>query len=138
MKLRRSLLISILMVVLAICTGILLSGCASTGHGKDAEPEMESPRGIDKPSTAFEETSGSSLGVQTEPVVNTGVSGEKPQVQKASLKADEDRSKHNATSLKQGLERILPGSLSELDWNRIVTALGGIVAMSLIWCRLSK
>jgi uncharacterized protein YceK len=133
MKLNRSLMITILMIVLAICTGILLSGCASLRGGKDAEPEMESPQRIDKQSTAVEETSGGSPEVRKGPVVSTGGSGEKPPAQKASLKVDEDRIRINASYLLQGLDRILPETLPDINWNRIGTALGGILAMSLIY-----
>jgi uncharacterized protein YceK len=133
MKLNRSLMITILMVVLAICTGILLSGCASIGDGKDAGQEIESPRRIDNQTTALKETSGSSPEVRKEPVVNTGGSGEKPHVQEASLKADEDIFKHNATYLKQGLDRILATTLPEMNWNRISTVLAGILMISMIY-----
>lgn len=133
MKLNRSLMITILTVVLAICTGILLSGCASIGDGKNAGPEMESPRRIDKLSTALKETSGSSPEVRKEPVVNTGGSGEKLHVQAANLNADEDMFKHNAMYLKQALDRILPTTLPEMNWNRITTVLAGILVISLIY-----
>ena len=133
MKLNRSLMITILMVVLAICTGILLSGCASTGDGKDAGSEMESPRQIDNQTTALKETSGSNPEVRKEPVVNTGGSGEKPHVQAASLKADKDLFKHNAMYLKQALDRILPTTLAEMNWNRIATVLAGILVLSMIY-----
>ena len=126
-------MIAILIVVLAICTGILLSGCASVGDGKDAGPEMKSPRRIDKLSTALKETSGSSPEVRKEPVVNTGGSGEKPQVQEASLNAEKDMFMHNATYLKQALDRILHTTLPEMNWNRIATVLAGILVISLIY-----
>jgi uncharacterized protein YceK len=137
MKLNQSQLITILMVVLAICTGILLSGCASIGDGKDAGPKMESPQQIDKQSTAVEETSASSPEVRKEPVVNTGVntagSGEKSYVQQASLKGDEDGFEHTATYLMQALERILPATLPEMNWNRIATVLVGILVILMIY-----
>jgi len=133
MKLNRSLMIAILIVVLAICTGILLSGCASVGDGKDAGPEMKSPRRIDKLSTALKETSGSSPEVRKEPVVNTGGSGEKPHAQAANLNADEDMFKHNTTYLMQALDRILPETLLEMNWNRIATVLSGILVISMIY-----
>ena len=133
MKLNRSLMITILMVALAICTGILMSGCASIGDGKDAGPEMESPRRIDKLSTALKETSGSSPEVRKEPVVNTGGSVEKPQVQAANLNAGEDMSMHYASYLKQALDRILPTTLPEMNWNRITTVLAGILMLSMIY-----
>jgi len=127
-------MITILMVVLAICTGILLSGCASIGDGKDAGPEMESPQRIDKLNTAPKETSGSCPAeVPKEPVVNTGGSGEDPPVQEASLKADEDMFKHNAAYLKQALGRIFSTTLPEMNWNRIATVLAGILMISMIY-----
>lgn len=133
MKLNRSLMITILMVALAICTGILMSGCASIGDGKDAKPELESPGRIDNQTTALKETSGSSPEVRKEPVVNTGGSGEKPQVQEASLNAEKDMFMHNATYLKQALDRILHTTLPEMNWNRIATVLAGILVISLIY-----
>jgi uncharacterized protein YceK len=132
MKLNRFLKIVILMVVLVICTGILLSGCASTGDKKDAGPEAKSPRRGDKRSEEQEST-GSSPEVQTVPVVGKGGSGEKPHFQEASLKTDEDRARHNAASLKQGLDRILPATLLGTEWNGEVTAVLGILAMALIY-----
>jgi uncharacterized protein YceK len=133
MKLNRSLMITILMVVLAICTGILLSGCASIDNGKDAGQEMESPQRIDNQTTALKETSGSSTEVRKEPVVNTGGSGDKPHVQAANINADEDMFKYNAMYLKQALDRILSTSLPEMNWNRIATVLAGILFMSMIY-----
>ncbi len=133
MKLNRSIMITILTVVLAICTGILLSGCASIGDGKDAGPKQESSRRIDDRGTALKETSGSSPEVQKVPVVDTGVSGEKPRVQAANLNTDKDMFKHYATYLKRGLERILPGTLPEINWNGIVAALAGILVISIIY-----
>jgi hypothetical protein len=140
MKPNRFLTIRLLVVVLTIGAGILLGGCASIGDKKEAGPEgkqagaeMESPRRIDKSGTAVKETSGSSPEVRKELVANKSRSGEKPRVQEASLKADENRFKHYTAYLKQGLDRIFPKTLPDIDWNGIVTALGGIVAMSLIY-----
>jgi uncharacterized protein YceK len=133
MKLNRSLMMTILIVVLAICTGVLLSGCASTGDGKDADPEMESPERIDTRSTAVEQTSASSPEVRTEPVVSTGGSNEAPHVQKASLKADTDGFKYNAAYLKQALDRILPVTLPQMNWNRIATVLVGMLFILMIY-----
>jgi len=133
MKLNQSLMITIFMVALAICTGILMSGCASVGDGKDAGPELESPGRIDNQTTALKETSGSSPEVRKEPVVNTGGSVEKPHVQETSLKTGEDMSKHYASYLKQALDRILPTTLPEMNWNRITTVLAGILMLSMIY-----
>jgi uncharacterized protein YceK len=126
-------MITIFMVALAICTGILMSGCASIGDGKDAGTELESPGRIDNQTTALEETSGSSPEVRKEPVVYTGGSVEKPHVQETSLEAGEDMSKHYASYLKQALDRILPTTLPEMNWNRIATVLAGILMLSMIY-----
>ena len=134
MELNRSLMITILLVVLAICTGIVLSGCASIGKGKeDAGPAAESPQRIENQSTAVEETSGSSAEVRMEPVVYTGGSGGKTNVQAVSRNTDKDVFTDGATSLKQALERILPTTLPEMNWNRIGTVLAGILFLSMIY-----
>ena len=131
MKLNRYLMITMVMVVLAICT--LLSGCASTGKRKEAGAKQESSRQIDNQSTAVEEEIGSSPEVRKEPVVKTGVSGEKPQIQAANLNAGNNIFKHNAMYLKQALDRILPTTLPELNWNRIATVLAGILVILMIY-----
>lgn len=136
MKLNRSLMITVPLVVLAICTGILLSSCASIGDGKDAGPEEESPQRIDNQTTALKESSGSSSEVRKDPVVNTvNTSGsvEKPHAQEASLNADKGVFKNNAMYLKQALDRIFPGTLPELNWNRIGTVLAGLLVISMIY-----
>jgi hypothetical protein len=133
MKLKRSLMITILMVVLAICTGILLSGCASIGDGKDAGPKQESPPRIDNQSTSVAEASGSSPEVRKNPVVNTGGSGEKANLQTTSLNADKGTFEHNAAYLKQALDRILSTRLPEMNWNRIATVLVGLLMISMIY-----
>ncbi|UCF97610.1 MAG: hypothetical protein JSV89_20925 [Spirochaetaceae bacterium] len=133
MKLNRFIMIAILTVVLAICTGILLSGCASIGDGKDAEPKQETSRQIDNRSTAPTQASGSNPAVQKKPVVYTGGSGEKPHVQAANPSADKEKFMLNATYLKQALDRILPATLPEMNWNRVATVLAGILVISMIY-----
>jgi len=131
MKLNRYLMITMVMVVLAICT--LLSGCASIGNGKEAGAKQESSQQIDNQSTAVEEEDGTSPEVRKEPVVNTEVSGEKPHIQAANLNADNVMFKHNAIYLKQALDRILSTTLPELNWNRIATVLAGILVILMIY-----
>lgn len=153
MKRNRSFLITILTVVLAMCSGILLNGCASTGGGKDAELEMQSPGTtgggteasgleaqasprIDTVTSVVKDTSMGSSPVRKQPVVHTGgsgLSGQEPQAQSAGLKADENRLEHLAMYFQQRLERILPKALQDADWNQIASVLGGLVVVSLIW-----
>lgn len=133
MKQNRSVMITILVIVLVICTGILLNGCASTGGGKDAEPKQEPAGRSDNRNTAATEASGSSPEVQKVHAVNTGVSGEKPPVQAANIDAGKDRFKDYAAYLGEVLERILPGSLSDMNWNRIATILTGMLMIFMIY-----
>jgi len=133
MKLNRSLMITILMVVLAICAGILLNGCASIGDGKNAGEKPAASRRIENENAAVVETSESSAEVREEPIVNTGVSEKEAFVQEVSLKADETRLQHSAASLKEAIDHLLSTKLPEANWNRIATVLVGILIMSMIY-----
>jgi uncharacterized protein YceK len=133
MKLNRSLMITILIVVLAICTGILLSGCASIGDGKDAGPKQESSERSGKQSTSVAEASGSSPEVRKDPVVNTSGSGEKAHFQTVGFNADKGMFEHNAAYLKRALDRIRSTTLPDLNWNRIATVLVGLLFISMIY-----
>ena len=142
MEPKRSLMVTVLVVVVAIWTGILLGGCASTGDPKDAGLGMQSPPPVDEATIAHKETSGSLPEVQRsgsipevpqQPVVKTGSSGERLHVEEANPRTDENRFGQLAANLGPTLQRILPEALRGLDWNRIVTVLGGIVAMALVW-----
>jgi hypothetical protein len=119
--------------VLVIWTGVLLSGCASLGDGKNAGSETESQGQTDNPGTPLETTSGNNPETRTEPVVNTGGSGEQQPVQAANLNANKDMFKYNAMYLKQALDRILPTTLSEMNWDRITTVLAGLLVISMIY-----
>jgi hypothetical protein len=132
MKRKRSTMIAIITVVLTICTAILLSGCASTGGGKGAGRKQESALQNDQ-KTALKETGASSSEVQKKPVAYKGASGKTARTQAASLNIAKDRLKHYVTSLKQGLERLLPGTLREIKWNGIIAVLAGIVVISMIY-----
>jgi hypothetical protein len=133
MKLKQSLTFTALMIVLATCTIILFSGCASMGKGKDTEPDTETAGQIDKQSTAAEQTGGRSPEVEKQPVAYTGGSAQKQHVQDAGIKAEEDGFQQYAASIKQALDRILPGTLSELNWNRIATILVGLLMLFMIY-----
>jgi hypothetical protein len=133
MKQNRSKVTTILVIVLVICTGILLNGCASTGGGKNAEPKQEPTGRSDNRNTVATEASGSSPEVQEVHVVNTGVSGEKPPVQAANIDSGKDRFKDYAAYLGEVLERILPASLPDINWNRIATVLTGMLMILMIY-----
>jgi hypothetical protein len=133
MKLNRSLTVIVLLVVLAACTSVLISGCATTGDGKDAEPETESLGQVDKQSTAAERTSGSNPEVKKQPVAYAGGSEQKQHVQDASIPAEGVGYQQYAASVRQALDRILPEALSGLNWNRIITILVGLLMLSMIY-----
>ena len=133
MKHNRSKIATILVIVLVICTGILLNGCASTGGGKNAESKQEPTVRSDSENTAATEASGSSPEVQKVHVVNTGFSGEKPPVQAADIDSGKDRFKDYSAYLGEVLERILPASLPDINWNRIATVLTGMLMISMIY-----
>jgi hypothetical protein len=133
MKLNRTRTIAVLIVVLGICTGILLSGCATIGEGKDAESGTESSKQIDKGSSSVEETGAGSPEVRKTPVAHTNSAGGKQHVQVANQPTDKDMFKQNAMYLKQALDRILPETLSEMNWNRIATVFTGILLIAMIY-----
>ncbi len=133
MRLNRSLIVPILVVVIVICAGILLSGCASVADGKDAGAKRESSPGSDNRRTAAKEAGGSSAEVARKPVSYTGGSGEKQRAQAANLKAGKGTFTRNAGYIKQALDRILPATLPEVNWNRIATILTGILVMLMIY-----
>jgi uncharacterized protein YceK len=133
MKVNRSLTLIVLLVVVAMCIGILLSGCASMGKGKDAGPEAESSGQTGKQSAAAQQTSGISPEVRKEPVAYKGGSERQEYGQGAGITAEKDGFKHYAASVKQALDRILPEKLTELNWNRIGTVLVGLLVLSMIY-----
>jgi len=142
MEPKRSLMVSVLVVVVAIWAGMLLGGCASTGDPKDAGLGIQSPPPVDEATTAHTDTSGSqpeaqrSAGIPEapkQPVVKTGSSAEAPHVEEANPGTDETRFGQLAANLGPALQRILPEALRGMNWNRIVTVLGGLVAMALVW-----
>jgi len=133
MKLNRSLRIIFLAAVIAVCTGILLNGCASIGKGKEDGPSQESSSRVDKQGTSVAEAGGSSSEARKDPVVNTAASGEKAAVQTAGLATDKGIFEQNAAFLKQALERIRSTKLPDLNWNRIATVAVGLLMMLMIY-----
>ncbi len=133
MKPNRSRITTIPMVILAIFMGVLLCSCATTGDGKVAEPDAESPDQIENQSAAVEEASSNNPETLENPVVNTAGSGDTPPVQATSLKDGEDVIRHSPAYLLQALERILPGPLPELNWNRFTTVVVGLLMIAMIY-----
>jgi len=121
------------MVVLAIFIGFLLCSCATTGDGKVAEPDTEAPGQGENQSAAVAEASSGNPEASEEPVVETAGSGEQSQVAKAGLDSGEDPVRQSAAYILQALERILPGKMPELNWNRIATVVVGLLFMAMIY-----
>ena len=133
MKPNQSRMITILVVALVVYTGLLLSGCASIGDEKEAGAEMESSGKTEQQSAAGEEAGGSPPELRTESVANTAGSGEKHRVSDDSVDAGGERSTNSAAYLLEALERILPGTLPELNWNRIATVVVGLLIIAMIY-----
>jgi hypothetical protein len=124
---------TVFLIICGILTGILLIGCASINSGKDTESEPESTQRIDNLSTASKDTSGSSSAVRKEPDTSAGGSGGKQIVPATESNVVNNMLKHNAAYLKQALDRILPETMSELNWNRIATVFTGILVIAMIY-----
>jgi|GEM_PF-3410131 len=133
MKPKRSLLIAILAVAVAVGTCILLNGCASVGDAKDDAPKEESSQRTDEQASAVEEASQSSSEARQKPVATTAGSGGEQPDQELGSTAEEDLFRSFAASLSQALDRILPGTLSKMNWNRIATVLVGLLMMAMIY-----
>jgi hypothetical protein len=143
MKLKRSTIITILTVVLSIFTGILLSGCVTTGSAdctepgqivwdKDSDPKRDAPRWIDNRRAALKEAGVRASEIPKNYVVYTGVSEEKPDERAARFDAVEDMLKRYAVYLQQELDRILPEAAGKADVRLpdLNTALGADMAVS--------
>jgi uncharacterized protein YceK len=133
MKLKRSGAIAIFALVLAICTGILLNGCASTGGRKEAGPKQQSSQRSDNQTTAAKQTGGSGAVSQQAQAVKASFSGGSRRASAANVETGNGLLSHYATNLKQGLQRIFPGALPEINWDKVATVLAGIVVISLIY-----
>ncbi len=143
MKLNRSTMITILMVVLAVITGILLSGCVTAGAGectedgqilwdKDSDPKRDAPRWIDNWRAALKEAGVRASEIPKKYVVYMGVSEEKPDERAARFGAVEDMLKRYAVYLQAELDRILPEAAEKAGVRlpELNTALGADMAVS--------
>jgi hypothetical protein len=142
MKLNRSTIITILTVVLAIFTGILLSGCVTTGSidcaepgqivwDQDSDPKRDAPRWVDNWRAALKEAGVRASAIPNKYVVYMGVSEEKPDERAARFDAVEDMLKRYAVYLQQELDRILPEAAdkSGVRLPDLNTALGADMAV---------
>lgn len=129
----KSRIVTIPLVVLAIFIVLLLCSCATTGDGKAAEPETEASGQSENQSTAAEQSSGGSPAVEKQPAAYTGVSEQKQGVQEVGVTGEENGFQQYTASVKQALERILSGKITELNWNRIATVVVGLLFMALIY-----
>lgn len=145
MKRNRFLMLIWLLVALGLAAAVLLSGCASTGRGKDAEPEAKAP--IQDPSSqdasspsitaaagpAVAQKTASAPPARTEPVAANRGASATPKVQPASSEPGQEAPEPLAVRLKQTLARLFPNGLAGSNWNRIVTVVIGIGLMALVW-----
>jgi len=143
MKLNRFTMITILTVVFAVITGILLSGCVTAGADEctedgqilwdeDSNPKRDAPRWIDNRKAALKEAGVRASEIPKKYVVYMGVSEEKPDERGARFDAVEDMLKRYAVYLQTELDRILPEAAEKAgvrlpDLN---TALGADMAVS--------
>jgi hypothetical protein len=131
METKRTLSFRILLVVVAVCLGLLLIGCASTGKGK--EDGAESERQAAEQEAVVQETSGSSAQADQQTVASAGGSKDNPQGRTAGAAAEDGRFQQYTASVKQALDRILPQKLTAWNWRRISTVLVGVLMMSMIY-----
>ena len=143
MKLNRSTMITILTVVLAVITGILLSGCVTAGAAectedgqilwdKDSDPKRDAPRWVDNWRAALKEAGVRASEIPKKYVVYMGVSEEKPDERAARFDAVEDMLKRYAVYLQAELDRILPEAVEKAGVRlpELNTALGADMAVS--------
>lgn len=154
MKTTRSLLIPFLILALVACIGMLVSGCASTGGGKDGEPEAESPRRGDERSASLDRKSAAEPDprpavrpesrplASTQPAAGAGGSGGTGVAQQAAaagagestVEADRGVFRRLAASIKGALvDRFGSTAFPDMDWDRVGTVSVGVIFLLLIW-----
>ncbi|MBN2450587.1 MAG: hypothetical protein JXR77_09365 [Lentisphaeria bacterium] len=141
MKKSRSLMIAVLAVVLAPCTGILLGGCASTGDTNGAGQEMQAPPPSEKPTATLQATSDGNPetrpGARREPGPAKAVPAAKPRAEeagaKASVSAAEGGAEQPVAYVAQRLQGLLPEWLRDVSWERLTGPIGGTITIALIW-----
>jgi hypothetical protein len=133
MKLNRSLLKAIVVVALAVCTWIFMGSCASMGDKKEAAAEKEVQEQSEEQAAETEATGAGVSEVQHKPGSSTGASEQKSGVPTKTASAKGGLFKNSAASIKEALNSIIPGTLPELNWNRVATIVGGLLSMALIY-----
>jgi hypothetical protein len=133
MKPNRSHTFRILLVVVTVCIGLLLSGCASTGKGKEDGAEPESEQQAAEQEAAVQESGESTTEAGQQTVVSTGGSRDNPRGRGSGTVAGDGRFQQYTASVKQALDRILPQKLAEWNWRRISTVVVGLLMMSMIY-----
>jgi hypothetical protein len=133
MKPNHSRILTVPIIVVALFTVLLLCSCATTGEGKDAEADAEAPGQTENQGTAAAQSSESGPEANNQPVAYTGGVEQKQGVQEAGRADEKAGLQLYAASVKQALERVLSGKLTELDWNRIATVVVGLLFMAAIY-----
>jgi len=143
MKQNRSTIITLILVVLAVVTGFVLSGCVTAAAAecseegqilwdKDHDPERNAPRWVHNWRAALKEAGVRSSEIPKNYVVYMGVSDDKPDERAARFDAVEDMLKRYAVYLQQELDRILPEAAERagVSLPQLNTALGADMAVS--------
>ena len=136
MKLKLSLTATILTVAVAAGACVFLYGCASTGDATGAAETGETSPGTrvtEEQGSPGEQSSQSNPEARQETAAAAAGSDQIRHVREPGPDAEQDRSRPFAASLSQAVARILPGTLPDLDWNRIATILVGILMMASIY-----
>lgn len=143
MKQNRSTINTLFLVVLAVVTGFVLSGCVTAAAAecseegqilwdKDHDPERNAPRWVHNWRAALKEAGVRSSEIPKNYVVYMGVSENKPDERAARFDAVEDMLKGYAVYLQQELDRVLPEAAERagVGLPQLNTALGADMAVS--------
>ena len=140
---KRSTIITLFLVVLAVVAGFLLSSCVTSAAvecseegqilwDKDYDPERDTPRWVNNSRAALKEAGVRSSEIPKKYVVYMGVSEDKPDERAARFDAVEDMLKRYAVHLQQQLDSILPQAAERAGVRlpQLNTALGADMAVS--------
>jgi hypothetical protein len=140
---KRSTIITLFLVVLAVVAGFLLSSCVTAAAAecseegqilwdKDYDPERNTPRWVNNRRAALKEAGVRSSEIPKKYVVYMGVSEDKPDERAARFDAVEDMLKRYAVHLQQQLDSILPQAAERAGVRlpQLNTALGADMAVS--------
>ena len=143
MKQNRLTMFTLFLVVLAVVTGFMLSGCVTAGTAecgeegqilwdKDHDPERDAPRWVNNSRARLKEAGVRSSEIPKNYVVYMGVSEDRPDERAARFSAVEDMLKRYAVHLQKELDRILPEAAERagVSLPQLNTALGADMAVS--------